>query len=128
MVVRRRRPRSVWFTVSRDGAAILSNSLTTSGSFSGLQPETTNTFSVEARDSAGFRVQSDPLTVTTAARINDVTPPTAPAVPEFSAQDGETWLRWPLSADDITPQDLIVYCIYVNDVLDNCQTYPRAIV
>jgi chitodextrinase len=119
----------VWFTVSRDGAAILSNSLTTSGSFSGLQPETTYTFSVEARDFAGFRVQSDPLTVTTAARIDDVTPPTAPAVfLEFWAQDGETWLRWPLSTDDITPQELIVYCIYVNDVLDNCQTYPRAIV
>jgi chitodextrinase len=119
----------VWYIVSRDGAAILSNSLTTSGSFPGLQPETTYTFSVEARDYAGFRVLSDPITVTTTARINDLTPPTAPAVfPEFWAQDGETWLRWPLSTDDITPQELIVYCIYVNDVLDNCQTYPRAIV
>jgi hypothetical protein len=119
----------VTFTVSRDGTAILSNSLTTSGSFPGLQPETTYTFSVEARDFAGFRVQSDPLTVTTAARINDVTPPTAPAVfAEFWQQDGETWLRWPLSTDDVTPQELIVYCIYVNDVLDNCQTFPRAFV
>src|SRR5688572_22346117 len=52
----------VTFTVSRDGTAILSNSLTTSGSFGGLQPETTYTFSVEARDFAGFRVLSDPLT------------------------------------------------------------------
>jgi hypothetical protein len=118
----------VAFTVSRDGVAILSNSLTTSGSFGGLQPETTYAFSVEARDYAGFRVLSDTLTVTTTARINDVTPPTAPAVfPEFWAQDGETWLRWPLSTDDVTPQELIVYCIYVNEVLDNCQTYPRAI-
>jgi hypothetical protein len=119
----------VAFTVSRDGVAILSNSLTTSGSFGGLQPETTYTFSVEARDYAGFRALSDPLTVTTAARIDDVTPPTAPAVfAEFWQQDGETWLRWSLSTDDVTPQELIVYCIYVNDVLDNCQTYPRAFV
>src|SRR5688500_12670194 len=111
----------VAFTVSRDGAAILSNSLTTSGSFGGLQPETTYTFSVEARDFAGFRVQSDPLTVTTAARINDVTPPSAPAVvPTFWAQDGETWFSWPKSTDDVTPQDLIVYCIYINGVSDGC--------
>ena len=117
------------FTVNRDGAAILSNSAATSGSFGGLEPQTTYTFSVEARDFAGFRVLSDSLTVTTTARIDDVTPPTAPAVfAEFWAQDGETWLRWPLSTDDITPQELIVYCIYVNGVLDNCQTYPRAIV
>lgn len=119
----------VSFTVTRDGAALLSNSASTSGSFGGLQPETTYTFSVDARDFAGFRMSSDPITVTTSARINDLTPPTAPAVfPEFWAQDGETWLRWPLATDDVTPQELIVYCIYVNGVLENCQTYPRAIV
>jgi hypothetical protein len=119
----------VTFTVSRDGAAILSNSSATASSFGGLQPETTYAFSVEARDFMGFRVLSDTLTVTTSAIINDVTPPTAPAAfPEFWAQDGETWIRWSLSTDDVTPQDLIVYCIYVNGVLENCQTYPRAIV
>jgi hypothetical protein len=117
------------FTVARDGVAIATNTSSTAGSFAGLQPETTYTFTVEARDFVGFRVASDALTVTTSARINDVTPPSAPAVfPEFWAQDGETWLRWPQSTDDVTPQELIVYCIYVNDVLDNCQTYPRAIV
>lgn len=119
----------VTFTVSRDGAAILSNSLTTSGSFGGLQPETTYTFSVEARDFAGFRVVSDPLTVTTSARINDVTPPTAPAlVPFLVAPDGETWLTWPKSTDDVTPQELIVYCMYINGVPDGCQLdFTRAI-
>ena len=119
----------VTFTVSRDGAAILSNSLTTSGSFGGLQPETTYTFSVEARDFAGFRVVSDSLTVTTSARINDVTPPTAPAlVPFLVAPDGETWLTWPKSTDDVTPQELIVYCMYINGVPDGCQLdFTRAI-
>jgi hypothetical protein len=119
----------VWFTVSRDGAAILSNSLTTSGSFGGLQPEMTYTFSVEARDFAGFRVLSDAITVTTSSRINDVTPPTAPALTPFLvAPDGETWLTWPKSTDDVTPQELIVYCMYINGVFDGCQQdFTRAI-
>jgi hypothetical protein len=119
----------VTFTVSRDGATVLGNSTATASSFGGLQAQTTYTFTVEAKDFVGFRVLSDTLTVTTTAPINDVTPPNPPAVfPEFWASDGETWLRWPLTTDDVTPQDLIVYCIYVNDVLENCQTYPRAIV
>jgi hypothetical protein len=119
----------VSFTVSRDGAAILSNTSATSSSFGGLQPETTYTFSVEARDFVGFTVLSDTLTVTTAARINDVTPPTAPALSVFlAAPDGETWLTWPKSTDDVTPQDLIVYCMFINGVPDGCQRdFTRAI-
>jgi hypothetical protein len=119
----------ITYTVTRDGTAILSNSPSTAGSFGGLQPETTYTFSVEARDFVGFTVPSDSITVTTRARINDVTPPTAPAlVPFLVAPDGETWLIWPKSTDDVTPQELIVYCMYINGVPDGCQLdFTRAI-
>jgi hypothetical protein len=119
----------ITYTVTRDGTAILSNSPSTAGSFGGLQPETTYTFSVEARDFVGFTVPSDPITVTTRARINDVTPPSAPAlVPFLVAPDGETWLTWPKSTDDVTPQELIVYCMYINGVPDGCQQdFTRAI-
>ena len=77
----------------------------------------------------GLTALSDPITVTTTARINDVTPPTAPAlVPFLVAPDGETWLTWPKSTDDVTPQDLIVYCMYINGVPDGCQRdFTRAI-
>ena len=119
----------ITYTVTRDSTAILSTSPSTAGSFGGLQPETTYTFSVEARDFVGFTVPSDPITVTTRARINDVTPPTAPAlVPFLVAPDGETWLIWPKSTDDVTPQELIVYCMYINGVPDGCQLdFTRAI-
>ncbi len=119
----------ITYTVSRDSTAILSNSPSTAGSFGGLQPETTYTFSVEARDFVGFTVPSDSITVTTRTRINDVTPPTAPAlVPFLVAPDGETWLIWPKSTDDVTPQELIVYCMYINGVPDGCQLdFTRAI-
>jgi hypothetical protein len=119
----------ITYTVMQDGTAILSNSSSTASSFGGLQPETTYTFSVEARDFVGFRVLSDPITVTTTARINDVTPPTAPVLTPFLvAPDGETWLTWPKSTDDVTPQDLIVYCMFINGVPDGCQRdFTRAI-
>ncbi|HKY52486.1 MAG TPA: fibronectin type III domain-containing protein [Candidatus Limnocylindria bacterium] len=118
----------VHFTVSRDGVAVLSNSTATSASFA-LQPQTTYTFAVEARDFAGFRALSDQLTVTTAAPIDDVTPPTPPGLfTNLWMPDGETWLRWTKSTDDNTPQDLIVYCIYINGVLENCQLYDWTIV
>ena len=119
----------ITYTVTQNGVAILSNSSATSSSFGGLQPETTYTFSVEARDFVGLRVLSDPLTVTTSAPINDVTPPTAPGlIPFLVAPDGETWLIWAKSTDDVTPQDLIVYCMYINGVPDGCQRdFTRAI-
>jgi hypothetical protein len=46
----------------------------------------------------------------------------------LAASDGETWLVWPKSTDDVTPQDLIVYCMYINGVPDGCQRdFTRAI-
>ena len=113
---------NVWFTVSRDGSAVLTGSRATSGSFAQLQPETTYTFAVEARDFAGQSVISDPVVITTKARdTSDVTPPTAPGSlnASFWANDGETWLNWAKSTDDRSPQALIVYRVYVNGVLDH---------
>jgi len=37
----------------------------------------------------------------------------------MSFPDGETWLFWGQSTDDLTPQPLIEYDIYLNGVLDH---------
>ena len=121
---------NVFVTITRNGTTVLSNSTRKSASIGGLQPETTYTFTIEARDFVGHTVPGDPVTVTTAAPINDVTPPTAPGLfTTLWMPDGETWLSWTRATDDRTPQELIVYCIYVNGVLENCQgDYPQTVV
>ena len=46
----------------------------------------------------------------------------------FASSQWETWLTWPKSTDDVTPQELIVYCMYINGVPDGCQRdFTRAI-
>jgi hypothetical protein len=37
----------------------------------------------------------------------------------MSFQDGETWLFWDKSTDDVDPQDFIRYDVYVNGVFDH---------
>jgi chitodextrinase len=115
---------NVWFTVRMDGNPLVQGSKNTTGTFGPLQPETTYTFTVQARDFAGnLSPLSDPLTVTTeAADQNDTTPPTTPANLTdngMSFQDGETWLFWDQSTDNVDPQSVIRYDVYVNGVLDH---------
>lgn len=66
---------------------------------------------------------SDPLTVTTeASDTTDTTPPTMPGNLTdngMSFQDGETWLFWEQSTDNVDPQSVIRYDIYANGVLDH---------
>ena len=87
-----------------------------------LEPETTCTFSVRARDAANnFSPFSAPVTVTTAAPGSvDTTPPTTPA--DFALADlgcGNVVLSWSQSTDNATPQSSIRYDIYVDGFFDH---------
>jgi len=115
---------NVWFTVFQDGNPVLYGSRDTSGTFGLLQPETTYTFTVRASDFGGnVSPLSDPVTVTTEARDgDDTTPPTTPGNLSdngMSFQDGETWLFWEESTDNVDPQSVIRYDVYANGVLDH---------
>jgi chitodextrinase len=115
---------NVWFSVAMNGNTVLSGSKDTSGTFGPLQSQTTYTFTVQARDFGGNASPvSDPITVTTeASDTADTTPPTTPGNLTdngMSFQDGETWLFWDQSTDNVDPQSVIRYDIYANGVLDH---------
>lgn len=115
---------NLWFTVSMNGSPILQGSRNTTGTFGPLEPETTYTFTVQARDFGGNSSPvSDPLSVTTEAiDAADTTPPSTPGNFRdngMSFQDGETWLFWDQSTDNVDPQSVIRYDVYVNGVLDH---------
>lgn len=87
-----------------------------------VQPGSTHTFTVQARDGrARFSPHSDVLTVTAPpSDPTDTTPPTAPSnMWGGSFGDGSTEfeLIWTPSTDSVTPQSYIRYEVYVNDVL-----------
>jgi hypothetical protein len=107
-----------------NGSAVLQGTKNMSGTFGPLTPETTYTFTVQAGDFGGNRSpMSDPVTVTTEATdTTDTTPPTTPANPTdngMSFEDGETWLFWQQSTDNVDPQSVIRYDVYVNGVFDH---------
>ena len=115
---------NVWYSVAMNGSTVLSGSKNTSGTFGPLQPQTTYTFVVRAQDFGGnLSPVSDTLTVTTeAADTNDTTPPTTPGNLTdngMSFPDGETWLFWQQSTDNVDPQSVIRYDVYANGVLDH---------
>ena len=115
---------NVWFTVFMNGSAVQQGVKDTSGTFGPLSPETTYTFTVRANDFGGnVSPLSDPVTVTTeASSTNDTTPPTTPGNLTdngMSFQDGETWLFWEQSTDNVDPQAVIRYDVYVNGVFDH---------
>jgi hypothetical protein len=115
---------NVWFNVYMDGSPVRQGVRDTSGTFGPLQPETTYTFTVRAYDFGGnTSPMSDPVTVTTeASDTGDTTPPTTPANftdNGMSFEDGETWLFWQESTDNVDPQPVIRYDVYVNGVFDH---------
>ena len=115
---------NVWFNVYMNGSAVLQGTRNTSGTFGPLTPETTYTFTIQAQDFGGnLSPMSDPVVVTTeATNTSDTTPPTTPANLTdngMSFQDGETWLFWQQSTDNVDPQSVIRYDVYVNGVLDH---------
>jgi chitodextrinase len=124
---------NLWFMVFRDGLQVLTADRATSKDFGFLQPETTYTFTVQARDFGGNSSPvSDPVVVTTEARdATDTAPPSTPSnLRTFLAgPDGETWLDWDQSTDNVTSQSLIVYEVFINGVFDSAVFgYGRAIV
>lgn len=84
-----------------------------------LNQETTYAFTVRARDVDGNESPlSDPVFVTTdPADPNDHTPPTQPANVTTENDGGFLIVRWDPSTDDVAPQSLIRYDVYVNDEL-----------
>jgi hypothetical protein len=115
---------NVWFSVTMNGNMVMSGQRDTSGTFGPLQPQTTYTFSVQASDFGGnVSPVSDPISVTTeASDTTDTTPPTTPGNLTdngMSFQDGETWLFWEQSTDNVDPQSVIRYDVYANGVLDH---------
>jgi chitodextrinase len=81
-----------------------------------VQPSSTHTFQVTARDRYGNSVSSNVLTVTTPAATESV-PPTAPTnLRTQGALDNEIWFEWDQSTDNADPQGQILYDIYLNGV------------
>jgi chitinase len=125
---------NVWFTVYQNGSAILQGTRNTSATFGPLTPETGYVFTVQARDFGGnVSPFSDPVNVTTEpANTNDTTPPTTPGNLRdngMSFEDGETWLFWDQSTDNVDPQAIIRYDVYVNGVFDHSlQGYGNTVV
>ena len=125
---------NVWFNVYMNGSPVRQGVRDTSGTFGPLQPETSYTFTVQARDFGGNNSpMSDPVVVTTEATdTSDTTPPTTPANLRdngMSFQDGETWLFWDQSTDNVDPQAVIRYDVYVNGVFDHSlQGFDRTVV
>jgi hypothetical protein len=113
---------NLWFNVLRNGAPIIHGVRATSAIVPLLDPETSHTFTVQARDFAGnSSPPSDPVSATTeAANPDDVTPPTTPGgLRENNWGDCEVELIWSASTDDLDPQFIIEYEVYVNDVYDH---------
>jgi chitodextrinase len=109
------------YLVFKDGTQDRQATAETSGTFYLLEPETTHTFMVQAKDGANWSSPSNTLTVTTEPRNpNDTTPPTRPANLWADYWGGnEIQLIWDQSVDDLDPQSIIRYDVYVNGVLDD---------
>jgi hypothetical protein len=107
----------IWYTIFIDGRAVFTlNSL--SRTIAPLEQETAYTFTVQARDVDGNNSpMSDPVIVTTEPRPpNDHTPP-SPVTNVTAEIPGLILVSWAPSTDDMTPQSLIRYDVYLNGVL-----------
>lgn len=106
-----------WYTLFLDGAPITEVFVSPWTVFY-VEPSTTHTFKVTARDLFGNTVESNLLSVTTPPKTDNV-PPTAPANLRFSSETTppELWLTWNPSTDDTDSQGLILYETYLNGVL-----------
>lgn len=107
------------YFVTMNGSVFSSASSNTSITAALLPPETTFTFTVQARDSGGhWSPVSAPLTATTdPSDPNDTTPPTTPALIGYVIDGAcEVQLSWNDSSDDVTPPEFIRYDIYDNGV------------
>jgi chitinase len=120
---------TIWYSVYIDGQPVITlNSRTAIFTCAAvlvptgcvpLNQETTYTFTVRARDVDGnLSPVSDPVIVTTdPADSNDHTPPTQPMNVTAENDGAHVIVRWDPSTDDLAPQSLIRYDVYVNDEL-----------
>jgi hypothetical protein len=106
-----------WYTLFLDGAPITEAFISPSTVFY-LEPSTTHTFKVTARDYFGNTVESNVLSVTTPPKSDNIAP-TAPTNLRFSSETAppELWLKWDPSTDETDSQGLILYETYLNGVL-----------
>jgi hypothetical protein len=121
------------YFLSRNGSVILYNTKQTSANIALLDPQSTNNFTVQARDDGvNYSPVSDPRPATTTApNPDDVTAPTVPQnLRAGNWGDCEVELNWTNSTDDLDPQFAIEYEIYVNGKYDHslAMLHTRAIV
>src|SRR6185369_7808662 len=112
------------YWIYQDGVEIITWHQTNSITFYSVAPGTTHTYAVKARTSTGvFSALSNAVTVMTPQPDpNDHTPPSTPTnLSEMHFGDGEFWLSWTQSTDNVTPQAFILYDVYVNGVLSDVQ-------
>jgi len=109
---------NIWYHVRVNGTQVMTASRNTSQIFPLLTPQSTYTFSVQARDFSGkVSAFSDPVEATTPApNPDDVTPPTTPSLWTGYVEGCEVQLFWTESTDDFDPQFVIEYEIYLNGV------------
>ena len=121
----------IFYNVYQDGVPVLNATSATSGTIYLLEPNTTYTFTVQARDNGiNWSALSDPVVVTTAASDpNDTTPPTAPGNLRTNGMEfgEEIWLFWDQSHDNVTPDEFIRYDVYLNGVLDHSTTLEQTV-
>ena len=108
----------LWYDVGLNGATLLFATRNTSGVIPLLQPTTAYTVTVRARDFPNNQSPtSTPVTATTPApNPDDVTPPTTPSLWFGYVSGCEVQLQWTESTDDLDPQFVIEYEIYLNGV------------
>jgi chitodextrinase len=120
---------TIWYTIFINGEQV-SSSNSRSGTFTcarvmvptycdPINQESPYTFTIRARDGAGnLSPMSDPVFVTTdPADPNDVAPPTQPANITAANTGGFHLVTWDAATDDVAPQSLIRYDVYVNGEL-----------
>jgi len=107
------------YLVFKNGVLDRQGTPETTATFYLLEPSTSYTFTIQAKDGANVSPTSVPLTVTTLPRNpNDVTAPSMPAhLREEHYDDREIHLSWDQSTDDFDLQRILRYDVYVNGVL-----------
>jgi chitodextrinase len=111
------------YEVSVNGQPSFNGGSTTmpSGTLYFLQPETTYTVTVRARDNAmNWSTPSDPLVITTPPTDpSDNLAPTAPSNISTYESCGEYILFWQQSTDNVTPDAYVSYEVFLNGALNH---------
>ena len=113
----------VFYTLLADGSQYFSGEIGLQRlTIYDLQPATTHSYTVLARDYFGNTSQSNTVTVTTPPKTEN-NPPTAPTNVRLGPNSTipEIWLEWDPSTDDTDSQALILYEIFLNGVRADVQ-------